>query len=514
MSAGMLKPATTLVDARHSLPELQVAKLGLQRGSNGEISWHPDCRDHPRHWTTARKSFDMTVIVFFELFVTVVSTTGACVSHAAQQDYKFGKVNSIIAFTFMYNLGQALGGLLTPPLSELIGRRTPYLVSSAVFGSFCLIISIVPHPAAVWVGRFVTGFASAVPAVVTAGSIEDMFDGGQRVWLVVLWNAGSTAGLCLGPVYGAYIISVLNWRWVYYSSAIIAAVCFLCLFGVKESRPSQILKRKIAQLRDLGVENLEWFNPDHSPDAKTRFRLVVIQPMQLLATEPIIALVTSISAVSWGMIYLFTESLPDVYMSMSAGFTQTTSSLAFLAFIPGILLSFLPRLWDRRAVSMRMERGERIEPEDKIAGFAIAAPALAIGLMWFAWTIPPTLEGAYWLVPSLALVPVGFAVNEIAYTLSGYLTDAYLLYSASAFCGLAFVRALVSGLMPLLAQQIYPALGANVAGTVVACIALVFCLAPWVFFRYGRALREKSPFAKYSLESHLRSGIPSMSNLG
>ena len=141
-------------------------------------------------------------------------------------------------------------------------------------------------------------------------------------------------------------------------------------------------------------------------------------------------------------------------------------------------------------------------------GFAIAAPALAIGLMWFAWTVPPAAHKVHWLVPTAALVPVGFAVNEMAYTLSAYLTDAYLLYAASAFCGLAFVRALVSGLMPLVAQQMYPALGANIAGTVVACFALVFCLAPWVFFRYGQVLREKSPFAKHSLESHRKSQIP------
>jgi hypothetical protein len=141
-------------------------------------------------------------------------------------------------------------------------------------------------------------------------------------------------------------------------------------------------------------------------------------------------------------------------------------------------------------------------------GFAIAAPALAIGLMWFTWTVPPAAPQVHWLVPTAALVPVGFAVNEMAYTLSAYLTDTYLLYSASAFCGLAFVRALVSGLMPLVGQQMYPALGTNIAGTVVACFAVVFCLAPWVFFRYGRALRERSPFAKHSLESHLKSQIP------
>lgn len=134
--------------------------------------------------------------------------------------------------------------------------------------------------------------------------------------------------------------------------------------------------------------------------------------------------------------------------------------------------------------------------------------------MWFTWTVPPAASQVNWLVPTVALIPVGFAVNEMAYTLSAYLTDTYLLYSASAFCGLAFVRALVSGLMPLVAQQMYPALGANIAGTVVACFALVFCIAPWVFFRYGRTLRERSPFAKHSLESHLKSKVSSGSMSG
>lgn len=140
-------------------------------------------------------------------------------------------------------------------------------------------------------------------------------------------------------------------------------------------------------------------------------------------------------------------------------------------------------------------------------GFATAAPALAIGLMWFSWTIPPVAPQVHWLVPTAALVPIGFAVNEMAYTLSAYLTDAYLLYAASAFCGLAFVRALVSGAMPLVAQAMYGALGANIAGTVVASVALVFCLAPWIFFRYGKALREKSPFARHSLENERKSQI-------
>lgn len=145
--------------------------------------------------------------------------------------------------------------------------------------------------------------------------------------------------------------------------------------------------------------------------------------------------------------------------------------------------------------------------EDKIMGFAFAAPALTIGLVWFAWTIPPFATHVYWLVPTLALVPIGFAVNEIAYTMSGYLADSYLLYSASAFSGLAFVRALLSGLMPLIAHEMQGGLNSNMSATVLACFSVVFCAAPWVFFHFSKRLRQRSPFACYSLDNHRRTQV-------
>jgi hypothetical protein len=111
------------------------------------------------------------------------------------------------------------------------------------------------------------------------------------------------------------------------------------------------------------------------------------------------------------------------------------------------------------------------------------------------------------MVPTAALVFVGFAVNEMAYTLSGYLADSYLLYSASAFSGLAFVRAVFSGLTPLIAHEMYGQLNANIAGTILAGAAAIFCVAPWVFFKFSKRLRQKSPFAKFSLETHIRTNV-------
>ncbi|KAK2056504.1 major facilitator superfamily transporter [Colletotrichum caudatum] len=483
-----------------------LAQYGVERRVDGLINWQRDCKAHPRSWSTRKKIFDTAVIVLFELYTTIISTTGAVAAAEAAPDYGLDRRASLVGFTLMYQLGQAVGGFLIPPLSELFGRRLPYLVSCAAFCLFSLLTGIVHAPAAVYAGRFVAGVASAVPSVVIAGSVEDMFNTKQRIWIIVLWNAGTTVGLCFGPIYAAYISEAAGWRWIFHSAAIVTAVLFIALSRIRESRPSILLGRIIGQIKsETKIQELAWRNPDEARDWRALVRIGVVRPGKILLTEPLVIMVALISASSWGMIYLFTESLTVVYLSL--GFTKTQASLPFLAIAVGVLFTFLPRLWDIKVVRDRQRTKVPVQPEDKIIGFAFAAPAQAIGLAWFAWTIPPAVVGVHWMVPTASLVLVGFAVNETAHTLSGYLADSYLLYSASAFSGLALIRAVASGLMPLVAHEMYAGLNANVAGSVLAALAAAFCVAPWLFFRFSMRLRQRSPFARFSLETHCQTNI-------
>ncbi|KAJ0319632.1 hypothetical protein COL5a_010069 [Colletotrichum fioriniae] len=434
-------------------------------------------------------------------------TLAAVSSCAIVEDAETGTYTDENAVLARYQLGQAIGGFLIPPFSELFGRRLPYLISCAAFCLASLLTGLIHDPAAVYAGRFAAGLASAVPSVVIAGSVEDMFNTKRRVWIIVLWNAGTTVGLCFGPVYAAYISQAVGWRWIFHSAAAVTAVLFLAMFGIRESRPSILLGaivKKIQRERTT-VRELAWHNPDEARDWRALVRISVLRPGKILLTEPLVVMVALISASSWGMIYLFTESLTVVYVSL--GFTKTQASLPFLAIAVGVVFTFLPRLWDMKVVRDRQRKQIPIQPEDKIIGFAFAAPALAIGLAWFAWTVPPLVPGVHWAVPTASLVLVGFAVNETAHTLSGYLADSYLLYSASAFSGLALVRAVASGLMPLVAHEMYAGLNANYAGTILAGLAAAFCVTPWVFFRFSKRLRQRSPFARFSLETHYLTNV-------
>lgn len=258
-----------------------------------------------------------------------------------------------------YQLGQAIGGYLIPPFSELAGRWYPYTVSAAFFSIFCVVIPTSSTSA--FAGRFITGVASAVPSVVIAGSVEDLFNTRERVWVVVLWNAATTIALCLGPIYAAYIIESYGWKWVYFSAGIGAGALCLALLAIKESRPSILLKQKIERLRqETAITDLMWRNADAAPDRKKFVEVVVVRPLHILCTEPLVILVAIISGVSWGIIYLFTESTIGIYQSI--GFSKTQASLPFLAVAFGVILTFAPRILDIKKVDRRRKASEVVEP--------------------------------------------------------------------------------------------------------------------------------------------------------
>lgn len=197
--------------------------------------------------------------------------------------------------------------------------------------------------------------------MVIAGSVEDLFNTRERVWVVVIWNAATTIALCIGPIYAAYITVSCGWRWVYFSAGIGTGALCLAVLGIKESRPSILLKRKIERLRqETAITDLTWRNADAAPDRNKFVEVVVIRPMHILCTEPLVILVAIISGISWGIIYLFTESTIGIYQSI--GFSKTQASLPFLAVAFGVALTFAPRILDIKKVDRRRKASEAVEP--------------------------------------------------------------------------------------------------------------------------------------------------------
>jgi len=76
-----------------------------------------------------------------------------------------------------------------------------------------------------------------------------------------------------------------------------------------------------------------------------------------------------------------------------------------------------------------------------------------------------------------------------------FLVDAYPTYAASALAANSFARSSFAAAFPLFGDQMYHKLGYEWATALLAFLTLVMAPFPYIFFRYGKAIRRKSKFA-------------------
>ncbi|KAF2087666.1 MFS multidrug transporter [Saccharata proteae CBS 121410] len=475
---------------------------GLKVGSDRYVRWQPSSVHHPRNWQWQRKCFDIGLIMFLEMFMSCTSTVGTAVSARAHLEYGIGETLGNFVFTSIYLLGEAIGGMLLPPISETFGRKSIYAFATLLHCAFDVVIAAVPSSAngalaSVIIGRLLSGIAGSTPATVAPGSLEDIYSPAHRVWGVFAWTTASNVGVLLGPIYSSYIVARLGWRWVFWIAAIVNGITFFFSLALRESRTTLLLQQKLVHLIEkTGDKTLRIQNPDEILSFRNFFQDTLFRPTRLLFTEPIVMLCSALNAISFAMIYGLTEALTVVYEQF--GFDAKTSSLAFIPITIGLFICIPARILDDRRLCRLTKAQVDITPEAKIRSFAFAVPALAIGLWAFAWTIPPIVH-IHWIVSMLALVPVGFAINDLDTVLCGYLADSYCLYAASAFSALSLLRSVLAAAFPLFAGTMYRGLGSNAAASIFAAIATLFCVSPFVLLRYGKKLRERSEFAQYSM---------------
>lgn len=101
----------------------------------------------------------------------------------------------------------------------------------------------------------------------------------------------------------------------------------------------------------------------------------------------------------------------------------------------------------------------------------------------------------HWIVPALSGIFTGFGLMSIFLQALNYLVDAYLMFAASAIAGNTFLRSLCGAAFPLFARQMFDGMGIQWAGTLLGCVALALAPIPFIFYKYGAKIRQRSSYA-------------------
>ncbi|SCB88193.1 MFS transporter, DHA1 family, bicyclomycin/chloramphenicol resistance protein [Kosakonia oryzendophytica] len=125
-------------------------------------------------------------------------------------------------------IGLGLGQLFFGPLSDRMGRKRPLLLSLLLFivSSVLCASTQAIHGLIFW--RFVQGIAGAGGSVLSRAIARDKYQGTQLTQFFALLMTITGIAPIVSPILGGYITSLLHWRALFWTMAIIGVVLVLC----------------------------------------------------------------------------------------------------------------------------------------------------------------------------------------------------------------------------------------------------------------------------------------------
>lgn len=226
------------------------------------------------------------------------------------------------------------------------------------------------------------------------------------------------------------------------------------------------------------------------------------RPFVLLFREPIVLLFSIYTALIYGTLYGLFAAFPVVFQR-GRHFSAGEGGLAFLGVGLGIVLATCCTPISNKIYYRAMEKGNGVAPpESRLVMACVGAVLLPVSMTWFAWTTYPSI---HYIVPIIAGVPFGAGMLFVFTSVISYLIDSYTLYAASALAANAVMRSIMGAVFPLFTPRMYASLGDQWACMVFAFLALLCTPMPFLFYRFGPAIRSRS---KFSVSSPMGDPVP------
>ncbi|KAJ5579040.1 hypothetical protein N7450_007907 [Penicillium hetheringtonii] len=439
---------------------IQLSQESFNSGSSSmeSRSWHDgNDPENPYNWSINKK-WALTCLAAFTTFLTMMNGTIITVAHV-----EISEVFNVNETAFPHSYWPVTTwavGVHVPPYSFSHWRRI-----SEQDLSF-------------------TGGCVAILANTAAGVMGNLWDTEwSRSVPVSLYILGYMAGSSMGPVMGAAIYHFLGWRWISYMQIIwFGALLPIYYVFFYESRGTAVLARRAKVAHS---NNNTGSRKKASVSATISEKIIpsATRPVILVFTEPVLFVSTMWSAFTVGTLFLFTQSVEQVFLELY-DWNATQTGFVQAAIVIGELIGWGFNLLSRTLYFGSSSRNTEIPgtpiPEARLYMAVIGGIfGISGGMFAYAWT---SYSHIPWIAPTIGLGMVGAGSVLVVSGVSDYVVDAYSRYSGSAMGAVATGENIFSAFLPLATMSMYNHLGLQWASTLLALIALVLSLIPTLMF--------------------------------
>lgn len=497
------------LDARDAQKQLDIEKMDQESGTStpmpesesGEaprrvIGFAKNDPENPVNWHWKKKFLPVFAAMMSVMNSTISSSLAAGSTDQISEYFHITSQAQLVLPTSIFLVGYVIGPLFFGPLSESYGRKLIMIAAFAVFTIFTLACAVADTFAGLVVFRLLVGIPGSCAISVVGGVIADVYnDPTSRGRAMALFMAATTFGPLIGPVASGFI-AVVSWRWTFWLGLIIAGVTWIPLLAMPETYGPVILKRRAKRLRKESGDDDVFAPIELEPqDVRHVVTVVLTRPIRMMLFEWIVLFSCLYLSFVYAVFYMFFQAYPIMYRG-TYGFNAGEEGLAFLPIGLGALIAcamyltydaFLARARARHRPWTRNEEARRLPLA------CAAGPFIVASLFWAGWTARPSI---HWAAPVFAGVPFGVGYLLCFMAILNYLVDAYEVFAASAMAAAGTSRSVFGAVLPFATRPMYGALGVDWACSLLGFVMLGLCAIPFVFWRFGGAIRANSAFCR------------------
>jgi MFS family permease len=336
--------------------------------------------------------------------------------------------------------------------------------------------------------RFFAGFSGGPIFAIGPATSADLFPMEKRAVTTAIFSMAAFIATGIGPVIASYAVGSKDWRWPEWIMLFFFAVVYVYSLFQSETYKKTILQHRARKYHIPGPPT----PPPGFAGLKLFLTVALIRPLHMLFTEYIVLSFSIYIAFNFAVLFGFLPAIPLIFTNVYH-FTSEQSGLPFLGIFIGSALAVPTSVIIDRLIYQPMKaRHGVVAPEHRLYGAMIGSFGLPIGLFWFGWSARASV---HWIAPIIALIPFAWGNVSIFVSAALYTVDTYQAANgASAMAANGLLRYILGATFPLFSVQMYTRLGYGWASSLLGFLTLAMLLVPWVLFRWGKAIRNRSGY--------------------
>lgn len=454
------------------------------------LTYAPGDKENPFNWSSKRKWFFTWILNLMTLMIGLGNTVyNSSISRICLDFDRTAEIGQLGLFVF--NQTSGVLPLFLAPFCELVGRKVVY---AAGFVGFCLTfigLALGRNMATILVMRTLQGGFGSIGTILVGGTFDDMFIPEDRAVPMALFSHIAIFGTMAAPIYAGFVDQQIGWRWlqaIQGFSNIPLLVIVLVFF--KETRGGVFLQNRATLLRKDTGDN-RWVAREQleAPGIKDALYNSSVKAIAMLFSEPVVFFFGMWIAFTWFITFLFLSVITITFYD-EKHWSEGISGLPYISLCIGVTLGFALNFFQiRKYNQIRSRATGAINPEHRLYGAMAGGMFLPIGLFIYSFTQYRTL---HWMGPNIGLACISLGIFFIFESCYSYTSDCYGPSASSAIAGQSYLRNELGAVAPLFANQMFIKMHSQYAGLLCALIATFLGILPYVLFKFGPTIREKS----------------------